>query len=235
MRTTLHVLQAKLSSCSSSTSSFLLCWLQEEHIRQFVFSPPLLFIKNCVQFLSRQSSKVANAWTRRPILSSCVSSELSFFFCWVTKKNTPTYNSSPGFYLFRMTQSADSQGAIIKIIIHAAYCSSIIPDDAHNFFDGVARHACCCEDKMHNIMYVVKRKLVTFILHQTLPICVRTTRTIGIGLHVWIIKRKVGLRSRTMAVLRLVRPSILVQSARGRVATTAAMECYVRKTAYIIL
>ena len=35
----------------------------------------------------------------------------------------------------------------------------------------------------------------------------------------------------TRAVLRLVWLSILLQSARGHVATTAAMECHVRKTA----
>ena len=35
----------------------------------------------------------------------------------------------------------------------------------------------------------------------------------------------------TRAVLRLVWPSILLQSARGRVATAAAMERHVRKTA----
>ena len=35
----------------------------------------------------------------------------------------------------------------------------------------------------------------------------------------------------TRAVLRLVWPSILLQSACGRVATDAAMECHVRKTA----
>ena len=35
----------------------------------------------------------------------------------------------------------------------------------------------------------------------------------------------------TRAVLRLVWPPILLQSARGRVATAAAMERHVRKTA----
>ena len=43
--------------------------------------------------------------------------------------------------------------------------------------------------------------------------------------------RFVTLPSITRVVLRLVWPSILLQSARGRVATAAAIERHVRKTA----
>ena len=50
-----------------------------------------------------------------------------------------------------------------------------------------------------------------------------------------VCERNVIVIELTRAVLRLVWPSILLQSALGRVATAAAMERHVRKTAYIIL
>ena len=54
----------------------------------------------------------------------------------------------------------------------------------------------------------------------------QTGLSMGLWFHFFLVTR---------AVLRLVWPSILLQSARGLVATAAAMERHVCKIAYIII